>query len=93
MHKIQKNVEIPKIHRAKPPRKKYPFDEMEVGDMFFIPKKEKNTLMSQASTVGKKLGRKFLTRMAYMANVDGNWLPCTPQAPDAIIGIAVWRTE
>lgn len=93
MLKIQKNVEMVKVYREKPPRKKYPFDEMEVGDMFFIPHKDKNTMMSLASAAGRRLGRKFATRMTFMVEVEGNWLPCTDKAPDRVSGIAVWRME
>ena len=61
MYEVSKNVPIPKTARPGPsPRRCYPFEDMEVGDMFFIPNKSKNTFTTQASTAGKLFGRKFL---------------------------------
>jgi thymidine phosphorylase len=94
MFQIQKNVPLVKaIRTALPIRWKYPFHEMEVGDMFFVPNKTKNTLATHASTVGRKLGRKFETRLTHMNEVKGQWVPCDADAKDAVTGIGVWRTE
>lgn len=80
MLEIQKGVEIPKSTRVvAPSRRKYPFETMEVGDMFFVAGKKRNTLSTHASTVGKKLKKKFITRMT--TDDDGNE------------GVGVWRTE
>jgi len=94
MHSIQKSVPIPKKARpALPSRRKYPFHEMEVGDMFFVPGKKKNTMATHASTTGKKLGRKFVTRMAWMRETLEGWEVCDKDHEDAVQGIGVWRTE
>ena len=93
MFKIQKNVGVAKVSKPSGRRKKYPFEDLDVGDMFFVPNKSTNTMMSQASHAGKQLGRKFTTRLILMANVNGDWLPCTESAPDKVLGVAVWRTE
>lgn len=61
--------------------------------MFFIPNKTKNTIGTHASTVGKKLGRKFATRLVYMkGNEQDGWENCTAQDEGAVLGIGVWRT-
>jgi hypothetical protein len=93
MFKIQKNVEVAKVRKPSGRRKKYPFADLDVGDMFFIPNKTTNTMMSQASHAGKQLGRKFSTRLIWMANVEGDWIPCTESAKDKVMGVAVWRVE
>jgi hypothetical protein len=95
MFAIQKNVAIPKTIRSAPPSKrKYPFDSMEIGDMFFVPGKTKNTMATHASSVSKKLGKKFKTQLVYMAELeDGSWEPTVSTDEDGVIGIGVWRTE
>ncbi len=96
MYAIQKNIPIP-APIAGPRatgRRKYPFEQLDVGDMFFVPERTKNRLTTHASTVGKQLGRSFRTRLLYMtADEAGNWVPATKDTPGAVIGIGVWRDE
>lgn len=62
---IQKNIPIQTKREAK---SKYPFEDMEVGDSFFV-KCDEETLSSKRSTVlsssiyyGKMAGKKFTSR-------------------------------
>lgn len=99
---IQKNVPIPSITRdpTTVPRK-YDYAAMAISDFFFVPNKDKNTLSSHASAAGKKLGRKFLTRLIYAIELedgtyspyedDENTVPVTAETDDAVQGIGVWR--
>jgi hypothetical protein len=93
---IQRNVPQPKKIRTSTgsrPRK-YPFADMDVGSMFFIPNKTKNTLSSYLSTVSKRLGCRFSSRMLTMKqDRKGQWTPCPATDTDAILGIGVWRIE
>lgn len=94
MYAVQENVPIPKVVRNRPPvRRKYPFHTMTVGQMFFVPERTKNTLATHASSVGRKLGRKFLSRLTWMVQQGGAWQPCGEHEIGAVYGIAVWRTE
>lgn len=96
MHDIQKNVPVPKPTReAPPPRRKYPFDELEVNDMFFVSGRDKNTLTTHVSMVGRKLKRKFVTRLTKMVETRTGWRPCKTPADEknAVQGIGVWRVE
>ena len=78
MFAVVKNVPIPdKVMPRNTRESKYPFATMDVGDAFFVPK-DKNTLATHASVVGRRLGRKFTTRM-----VDKDGVSC----------IGVWRTK
>lgn len=89
---IQKNIPIPKTIRKKVFfRRKYEFETMDVGDMFFVPNRSKNTLATHASTVGRALGKKFITKLAYMHLVKGAWVPCEDTDEGATLGIGVWR--
>jgi len=92
---VQRNIPMPKALRTAPaPRRKYPFEDMKVGDMFFVPNKTKNTLATHASTVGKALDRKFVTRLAYMAATKrGGWDQATHETPGAVLGVGVWRVR
>lgn len=94
MHKIQKNVKVPKALRPRlTSRRKYPFEEMDIGDMFFVPDKKRNTLATHASTVGRDLKRKFTTRLLYMKQTNGHWDPCDATDKGATLGVGVWRVE
>ena len=99
---IQKNVPIPSIIRDPASvSRKYDYAAMSVGDFFFVPNKDKNTLSSHASAAGKKLGRKFLTRLIWaIEQDDGAYSPyedeestiaVTEDTEDAVQGIGVWR--
>lgn len=95
MYEQTDGVPIPKVNpRGNVHRKKYPFDELEVGGMFFVPNRSKNNLMSHTSRMGRKLGRKFATRLVYMApDGKGGWVLADEGEDDAVLGIGVWRTE
>ena len=99
---IQKNVPIPSIVRdPSSVSRKYDYAAMQVGDFFFVPGKDKNTLSSHASAAGKRLGRRFLTRLIYALELeDGSFTPyadventvaVTDDTEDAVQGIGVWR--
>jgi len=94
MFKVQKNIPVP-APIAGPRtvgRRKYPFDQLDVGDMFFVPNKTKNRLTTHASTVGKQLGFSFKTRLTYMKpDTDGDWHPANKDDAGAVMGIGVWR--
>ena len=78
MFEVRKDVPIPAAVRegfAKP--SKYPFADMAVGDMFFVPGAKKS-FSSLASAAGKRLGRKFSTRAV---------------TDNGVAGIGCWRIE
>lgn len=88
---VQKNVPMPRSRRTVP-RRKYPFEEMEVGDMFFVPNLSENTLVTYVSAVGQELNRKFATRLTYMVQKKKQWVPAAEDTPGAVQGVGVWRT-
>jgi len=92
MHEVQRNVPIPKVAKTEG-RRKYPFESMAVGDMFFVPGKTKNTLTAITSTAGRKLKRKFTTRLCYMAETRDGWKQVPSSAKGATIGVGVWRVK
>jgi len=93
MFTITKKIPLPVARRDNAARRKYPFEAMEVGDMFFVPYKTRNTLYTHASNVGKETGRKFATRMTQMLPAEnGTWVPTAPRTKGAVRGIGVWRT-
>jgi hypothetical protein len=80
MFKIKKNVTMPA-----PQRSTYPFQDMGLGDMFFVPEMNEDNidgtrkkLSSAASMASKRLGRKFSTQVI---------------SEDGQLGVGVWRTE
>jgi len=96
MYAVQKKIpEPPRINAGRRTgRRKYPFEELEVGDMFFVPGKTRNALGSHVSVTGKELGRKFSARTCYMRqDADGGWDHCDENADGATLGVGVWRKE
>lgn len=92
---IVKNVPIPKTTRkvVTVVSRKYPFHDMDIGDMFFVPNKTKNSLATHASTVSKKLGKKFVTRLTYMVPTENGWEPADEGDEGAVQGIGCWCVE
>lgn len=93
MFQLQRNIPKPGTIRpnARGRRKKYPFESMAVGDMFFVPGKQKNTLGTHVTMVSKQLGRQFSTRLCYMRKDAGKWSLCESADEGATLGIGVWR--
>ena len=59
--------------------------------MFFAPGAKPNTMMSLASSTGKRLGWSFQTRQLYMRLVSGAWKQCEATDKGAQFGVAVYR--
>ena len=86
-------ADVPKPMRVTPRPRKYPFHNMNPGQMFFVPGAKPNTMMSLASATGKRLGWTFVTRQQWMKQVKGKWLACEAGEKGAEFGVAVYRTE
>jgi hypothetical protein len=55
--KIEKGIPVTDQRRGN--HRKYPWDEMEVGDSFFVPGKSPNTISSSANYQSKTRGWRF----------------------------------
>jgi hypothetical protein len=95
MFELQDNIPLPPpVRRPRQARRrKYPFEDMTIGQHFFVEGKTKNTLGTHVTTVGKQLGRKFSTRLCFMRKVRGNWRLCDPTDEGAVQGVGVWRVS
>jgi hypothetical protein len=92
MIEIQTGVPMPSAMKlAGDKRRKYPWSDMAIGGMFFVPDRMKNTLSVRASVMGRKLGLKFRTRLLSMEKSTGAWKECPPGGLGAVCGIGVWR--
>jgi hypothetical protein len=92
MYTVQANIPKPTVRKARP-RRKYPLEEMQVGDSFFVPDRSKNNLMTFMSTEGTRLGRKFSTRLCWRKQSLEGWVPCEAIEPGAVQGIGIWRDQ
>lgn len=72
--KIEKNVPLPE----KNVRWKYPFDELEVGDSFFVANKDTTQLSALCKRAGTRLNTRFVTAKATSGDATG---------------VRVWRVE
>lgn len=94
MLEVQKGLPLPKVDRpAASQGRKYPLEDLGVGEMFFIPEKSRRRVGPHISNTGRKLGRKFTTRTMHMHDVDGTWAPCDADRKGAVAGVGVWRVE
>lgn len=95
MLETQKALPIPKVARGpqrKPRPRRYPFDTMEIDDMFFVENRNRNNLKSYASEQGRALGRRFKTRFLFARkDATGKWIFCASSDKGAVPGIMIWR--
>jgi hypothetical protein len=95
MFELQQNVPMPPTIRpnARGRRRKYPFEQMTVGSMFFVPNKTRQQINGHIYTVSKQLGIKLRARLAYMRREKDQWVPCDQLDEGAVLGVGVWRDE
>lgn len=93
-YELQDAADIPKPAlgvklRSRP--RKYPFHEMQVGQMFFVPGAKPSTMMSLAYATGKRLGFVIKTRRLWMVHDRKEWVQVAEGTPDAKLGVAIYR--
>lgn len=73
MYKIEKGIEIPECKHGGGKNRKYPFDEMDVGDSFFVPVIDptKDRLVSRASSILASTRAKRLQNRKFSSNNAG----------------------
>jgi len=71
---IEKDVPLPE----KNVRWKYPFDQMDLGDSFFVVNKDTTQMSALCKRAGKRLGGRFVTAKS---------------EKDGQSGVRVWRME
>jgi hypothetical protein len=92
MLKIKKRVPLPAPQRPQRSRK-YPFDDMAVGDMFFVPGGSAKSVASYASRIGSRIRKKFNTRQVIAVHRSDGWKIVEDDSnPTAVRGVGVWRT-
>jgi len=60
MYKIEKNIPAP--GPAPQSIRKYPFDKMQIGDSFFVPGGNQNSIATSATNQLNRYGRRYTTR-------------------------------
>lgn len=93
MYKVQRGVPKPGALEARTRRRrKYPYEEMRVGDMFFVDGSTRHTIATYAYAVGKQLGKKFSARRCWCRRLaNGEWELVEPGDKGAVQGVGVWR--
>jgi len=74
---ITKGLRIPPADNSKW-GKKYPFDQLEIGDSFWIPRKAASEMSGSIRYWKKRLGHSYTTRKEVRADVPG---------------VRIWRKE
>lgn len=97
MYKVQssKFFPIPKtIRKPSDSQRKYPFADLKVGQMFFIPGRDKNTLSAHMSASAAKLKIKLRSKVGYgKKDKRGVWIGVPEGTKGAKIGLGVWRVK
>lgn len=88
---LQSNVPPPRRRPVVDKRRKYPFENMQVGHFFFVPGKTRNSIRSYFSTAGKQHGMKLTSKLIHARRVDGEWAECKETDAGATVGVGVWR--
>ena len=98
MFEVQKGVPLPAIDRSpKRPRRTYPIEGMNIGEMFFMPGRSSKSVSAYLSRVSKGGAGKFSARHCWMRKVRSargyGWALCEPTESGATEGVGVWRIE
>lgn len=93
MYKVHSNVPLPAPARRASGRRKYPFEDLEVGDYFFVPHRPRERMSTYVSTVSKQMGRKFSARQVTMALIKGTWQLVDASHPEGVSGTGIWRVS
>ena len=83
--KIEKNIPVPVSYTKN--NLKYPFDKMEVGDSFFIPFKEEDTLEEKRKITNAVSSSSFTYKRSKKLNNLGFATRMTKE------GVRCWRTN
>lgn len=73
MYDIEHGVKVPGEGRSK-----YPWEQMDIGDSFFVPEPDAGAVRSAASAARKRLSTRY---------------KCSKRVEDGVAGIRVWRIE
>ena len=96
MLQLQRNVPPPTKRRIREndARKKYPFEKMtQVGDFFFVPGKNRDSIRTYFSTAGSAHGIKLRSEQIFARETETGWEQCPQDTPGATSGVGVWRVE
>lgn len=94
MLEIYKGVPIPPVNHnpmknQELPRRVYPFENMDVGDMIFHVGKTTATVAPHVHNVAKKLGWQFTVRQTFACMTPKGVEVCSPA--NGFSGVGVWR--
>ncbi len=93
MIETQANVQQPPKRLRGRRTKKYPYETMEIGEMFFVPLGKVNSITSYSATQGGRMRRKFSTRQCWMRESMEGWVASSEGIAGAVPGVGVWRVE
>lgn len=96
MFTVQSGVPLPEVdRRPKRLQRKHPIDDLQPGQMYFIPWRVDKSISAYVSRVTKNLPGQFSARRCWMRQEKNNvlWKPCNPADKGATEGTGVWRIE
>ena len=96
---VQDDLRVPQNRRGqKQPRRKFPVDDMQPGQQFFVPGKKSKTVSAYISRITKTLPGKYTARQDWarpvaMIGDKRKWESCEPTDDGATDGVTVARVE
>lgn len=93
----QDGIPVPPVDYSPRTKSKYPFANMVVGQMIFVPGRTGKNLPSYVSRRTRNLPGKFITRHCWMrrrhTGSKWSWVECDPKTDGATEGTGIWRVE
>lgn len=98
-YEIFRGVPIPPVDRRSERKRKYPVEEMSVGDGIFVAGRSRASLSAYISRITKDLPGTYSVRSCWMRKIPKTpggtpqWSLCEPDDEGARKGTAVWRVK
>ena len=91
--KLQSNWPKPSIKRTPRPRK-FPVEDMKVGNMFFVPARNARSVSAYISRITKGLPGVYSVRPCWgIQSTTGEWVQADEGDRSAVAGVGVWRDQ
>ena len=96
--KFHQNLQPPPVLRRQP-RRKYFFENMSIGESFFVGNRQLKSMSSYVSRTTKDLDGRYVVRAELVRrpregeDQEFEWVRAKKGDPDAVAGVGIYRVE